>query len=40
MRSTLGIEVIDVRVKRIEFSDEVSESVFNRDAPGACPNGR
>jgi membrane protease subunit HflC len=26
----LGIEVIDVRVKRIEFSDEVSESVFNR----------
>jgi membrane protease subunit HflC len=27
---TLGIEVIDVRVKRIEFSDDVSESVFNR----------
>ncbi len=27
---TLGIEVIDVRVKRIEFSEEVSESVFNR----------
>jgi len=26
----LGIKVIDVRVKRIEFSDEVSESVFNR----------
>ena len=26
----LGIEVIDVRVKRIEFSEEVSESVFNR----------
>ncbi len=26
----LGIRVIDVRVKRIEFSDEVSESVFNR----------
>lgn len=26
----LGIEVIDVRVKRIEFSDEVSESVFRR----------
>ncbi len=26
----LGIEVIDVRVKRIEFSDDVSESVFNR----------
>ncbi len=26
----LGIHVIDVRVKRIEFSDEVSESVFNR----------
>lgn len=26
----LGIEVIDVRVKRIEFSDTVSESVFRR----------
>ena len=26
----LGMEVVDVRVKRIEFSDEVSESVFNR----------
>jgi membrane protease subunit HflC len=26
----LGIAVIDVRVKRIEFSEEVSESVFNR----------
>jgi membrane protease subunit HflC len=26
----LGIEVVDVRVKRIEFSEEVSESVFNR----------
>jgi membrane protease subunit HflC len=26
----LGIEIVDVRVKRIEFSDEVSESVFNR----------
>jgi len=26
----LGMEVIDVRVKRIEFSEEVSESVFNR----------
>jgi len=26
----LGINVIDVRVKRIEFSDDVSESVFNR----------
>lgn len=26
----LGIEVIDVRVKRIEFSEEVAESVFNR----------
>jgi len=25
-----GIEVVDVRVKRIEFSDEVSESVYNR----------
>jgi len=28
--SKLGIEVVDVLVKRIEFSDEVSESVFNR----------
>ncbi len=28
--ATLGIHVIDVRVKRIEFSDDVSESVFNR----------
>jgi len=28
--ATLGIEIVDVRVKRIEFSDEVSESVFNR----------
>ncbi len=26
----LGVEVIDVRVKRIEFSDTVSESVFRR----------
>jgi membrane protease subunit HflC len=26
----LGIEIIDVLVKRIEFSEEVSESVFNR----------
>jgi len=26
----LGVEVVDVRVKRIEFSDEVSESVFRR----------
>jgi membrane protease subunit HflC len=26
----LGIEVVDVAVKRIEFSDEVSESVFRR----------
>ncbi|MDJ0929446.1 MAG: protease modulator HflC [Gammaproteobacteria bacterium] len=25
-----GMDVIDVRVKRIEFSDEVSESVYNR----------
>jgi membrane protease subunit HflC len=25
-----GIEVVDVRVKRIEFSNEVSESVYNR----------
>ncbi|CAG0941866.1 Modulator of FtsH protease HflC [Gammaproteobacteria bacterium] len=28
--ASLGIEIVDVRVKRIEFSDEVSESVFNR----------
>lgn len=27
---SLGIDVVDVRVERIEFSDEVSESVFNR----------
>jgi membrane protease subunit HflC len=27
---SLGIEIVDVRVKRIEFSDDVSESVFNR----------
>ncbi len=27
---TLGIDVVDVRVKRIEFRDEVSESVFAR----------
>ncbi len=27
---SLGIDVVDVRVKRVEFSDEVSESVFNR----------
>lgn len=27
---SLGIEVVDVRVKRIEFSDTVSESVFRR----------
>jgi membrane protease subunit HflC len=26
----LGIAVVDIRVKRIELSDEVSESVFNR----------
>ncbi|SVC45481.1 uncharacterized protein METZ01_LOCUS298335, partial [marine metagenome] len=26
----LGIDVVDVRVERIEFSDDVSESVFNR----------
>jgi membrane protease subunit HflC len=26
----LGIEVVDVRVKRIEFSEDVSESVFRR----------
>ena len=28
--ASLGVEIVDVRVKRIEFSDEVSESVFNR----------
>lgn len=28
--ASLGIEIVDVRVKRIEFSDEVSDSVFNR----------
>lgn len=28
--NSLGIQIIDVRVKRIEFSEEVSESVFNR----------
>jgi len=27
---SLGIELVDVRVKRIELSDEVSESVYNR----------
>ena len=27
---TLGIEVIDVRIKRIELPEEVSESVYNR----------
>ena len=27
---TLGIDLIDVRVKKIELSDEVSESVYNR----------
>jgi membrane protease subunit HflC len=26
----LGIQVVDVRVKRIDLSDEVSESVYNR----------
>jgi membrane protease subunit HflC len=29
-RSELGIEVVDVRVKRIDLSDEVSESVYSR----------
>ncbi len=28
--SRFGIDVVDVRVKRIEFSEDVSESVFNR----------
>jgi membrane protease subunit HflC len=27
---SLGLDVVDVRVKRVEFSDDVSESVFNR----------
>ena len=27
---SLGIELVDVRVKRVELSDEVSESVYNR----------
>ena len=27
---TLGIEVVDVRVKRTEFPDQVSDSVFDR----------
>ncbi len=27
---TLGIEIIDIRVKRIDLPDEVSDSVFNR----------
>lgn len=27
---TLGIEVVDVRIKRIDLPDEVSESVYNR----------
>ena len=27
---SLGMDVVDVRVKRIEFPDEVSDSVFNR----------
>ena len=26
----LGLEVVDVRVKRLDLPDEVSESVFNR----------
>ena len=29
-RRSLGMDVVDVRVKRIEFPDEVSDSVFNR----------
>ena len=30
VRSSLGIEVVDVRVKRIDLPKEVSDSVFNR----------
>ncbi|MGD9662344.1 MAG: protease modulator HflC [Porticoccaceae bacterium] len=30
VRGTLGIEIIDVRVKRIDLPDEVSEQVFRR----------
>lgn len=29
-RDDLGVEIIDVRVKRIDFPDEVSDDVFNR----------
>lgn len=29
-RESLGVEVIDIRVKRIDLPDDVSESVFNR----------
>lgn len=29
-KETLGVEIVDVRVKRIDLPDEVSESVFNR----------
>jgi membrane protease subunit HflC len=31
-QESLGIEVVDVRVKRIDFPPEVSDSVFNRMA--------
>jgi membrane protease subunit HflC len=30
VRETLGVEVVDVRVKRIDLPDEVSEPVYNR----------
>lgn len=32
VNNSLGIEVVDVRVKRIDLPDEVSDSVFNRMA--------
>ncbi len=32
VRSSLGIEVVDVRVKRIDLPEEVSDSVYNRMA--------
>jgi membrane protease subunit HflC len=32
VRASLGIEVVDVRVKRVDLPEEVSDSVFNRMA--------
>ncbi len=32
VRTSLGIEVVDVRVKRVDLPEEVSDSVFNRMA--------